>query len=109
MLGPTLGLGVKAWPTPFGSRNRVGKRADLPFDWDVAVVLGDHSGGQTTPTDEEGREIVRQFGVSDRHRREDFYTVIGNHDAPIEKDAPLQWWARKWIDPTGETVPSTRR
>ena len=30
---------------------------------------------------DEGREIVRQFGVSARHRREDFYTVIGNHDA----------------------------
>ena len=40
--------------------------------------------------------------MSDRHGREDFYTVIGNHDAPIEEDAPLQWWARKWIDPTGE-------
>ena len=75
-----------------------------PFDWDLAVHVGDHSGGQMSPTDEEGREIVRQFGVSTRHRREDFYTVVGNHDAPIEWDAPLQWWARKWIDPVGEST-----
>ena len=60
------------------------------FEWDIAVVLGDHSGGQTTPTDEEGREIVRQFGVSGRHRREDFYTVIGNHDAAWVPDRGLE-------------------
>ena len=57
------------------------------FEWDIAVHLGDHSGGQTTPTDEEGREIVRQFGASTRHAREHFYTIAGNHDAPIEEDA----------------------
>ena len=74
------------------------------FDWDIAVHLGDHSGGQVSPTDGEGREIVRQFGVSTRHSREDFYTIVGNHDAPIEEDAPLQWWVRKWIDPVGETT-----
>ena len=75
-----------------------------PFEWDIAVHLGDHSGGQTTPTDEEGREIVRQFGASTRHPREHFYTIAGNHDAPIEEDVPLQWWFRKWIDPTGEST-----
>ena len=48
------------------------------LEWDIAVHLGDHLGGQTTPTDDEGREIVRQFGVSTRHRREDFYTIAGN-------------------------------
>ena len=74
-----------------------------PFDWDIALVLGDHSGAQKSPTDEEGREIVRQFGASRKHRREDFYTLAGNHDAPIEADVPLQWWVRKWVDPVGES------
>ena len=79
-----------------------------PFDWDIALHMGDHSGGQVTPTDEEGREIVRQFGVSKKHKREDFYTLAGNHDAPIEEDAPLQWWFRKWIDPVGESLEYSR-
>lgn len=33
------------------------------FDWDIALDLGDMSGGQTTPKDAEGQEIVRQFAV----------------------------------------------
>ena len=102
-VGTDLGFGRESLADAIRQSEQGGEEGGPTFDWDVAVVLGDHSGGQTTPTDEEGREIVRQFGVSARHRREDFYTVIGNHDAPIEEDAPLQWWARKWIDPTGET------
>ena len=101
-VGTDLKFGRESLADAIRQSEQGGEEGGPPFDWDVAVVLGDHSGGQTTPTDEEGREIVRQFGVSDRHRREDFYTVVGNHDAPIEVDAPLQWWARKWIDPTGE-------
>jgi len=47
------------------------------FDWDIALDLGDHSGAQGLPDDEEGREIVRQFGALKQHRREDIFSVCG--------------------------------
>src|SRR4051812_32390052 len=71
------------------------------FDWDIALDLGDMSGGQATPKDDEGQEIVRQFGVLRRHRREQIYDLSGNHDRS-GLDEPHAWWWRKWIDPTGE-------
>ena len=71
------------------------------FDWDIALHVGDLSGNQGSPDDEEGREVVRQFAAARRHRREQFYNLAGNHDdsGPSE---PTQWWFRKWVDPTGE-------
>ena len=33
------------------------------LEWDIALDLGDLSGAQGTPQDEEGQEIVRQFSV----------------------------------------------
>lgn len=71
------------------------------FDWDIALDLGDMSGGQATPKDDEGREIVRQFRVLRRHRREQIYDLSGNHDRS-GLDEPQAWWWRQWIDPTGE-------
>lgn len=71
------------------------------FDWDIAINVGDFSAEQTSPHDQEGKEVVRQFGALQKHRREDFYCVAGNHDASMADD-PTQWWFRKWIDPTGE-------
>jgi hypothetical protein len=73
------------------------------FDWDIAVHVGDLSGNQGSPTDDEGREVVRQFAAAKKHRREDFYDLAGNHDAsgPGEE---TQWWFRKWVDPTGENT-----
>jgi hypothetical protein len=71
------------------------------FDWDIALDLGDLSGAQGTPKDEEGREVVRQFRVLTRHRREQVYDLSGNHDRG-GLDEPQAWWWRKWIDPTGE-------
>src|SRR6476620_7928262 len=50
------------------------------FDWDIALDLGDMSGAQGTPKDEEGQEIVRQFGALKRHHREQIYDLSGNHD-----------------------------
>ena len=78
-----------------------GDRGSAPFDWDVAVNLGDFSGSQTPPGDEEGREVVRQYAASSKHPREDFYDLVGNHDASGAGE-PTQWWFRKWVDPTGE-------
>jgi hypothetical protein len=71
------------------------------FDWDIALDLGDMSGGQATPKDAEGQEIVRQFTALRHHRREQIYDLSGNHDRS-GLDEPQAWWWRKWIDPTGE-------
>ena len=74
-----------------------------PFEWDVAVHLGDLSGAQGFPTDEEGKEAVRQLAAARKHRREDFYFVAGNHDAS-GPGQPTMGWFRKWVDPTGENM-----
>jgi hypothetical protein len=71
------------------------------FSWDIALDLGDMSGGQDTPKDPEGQEIIRQFGVMKQHHREDIYDLAGNHDRS-GLDESQEWWWRKWIDPTGE-------
>ncbi len=73
------------------------------FDWDIMLHLGDLSGAQTSPDDEEGEEVVRQFGASTKHPREDFYNLLGNHDASGPNE-PTQWWFKKWVDPTGEST-----
>ena len=73
------------------------------FDWDLAVNLGDFSGNQTPPDDEEGELLIGQYGVTRKHRRTDFYDVIGNHDSSRHGE-PTQWWFRKYLDPTGEST-----
>jgi len=80
-----------------------GKEGGPAFGWDIALNVGDFSGNQGPPTDEEGREVVRQYGTAAKHRREDFYDLAGNHDASGPGE-PTQWWFRKWIDPTGEST-----
>ncbi len=64
------------------------------FDWDIMIHLGDMI---STVSDEDGREIQEQLSASIKHPREDFYFLLGNHDA-----SPGHWWFRKWIDPTGK-------
>lgn len=71
------------------------------FDWDIAIDVGDMSGGQSVPADEEGEEVVRQFSVLQKHAREAVYSVCGNHDRS-GVDESAAWWWRKWIDPMGE-------
>lgn len=80
-----------------------GKEGGPPFEWDLSVVLGDFSGAQVEPDDEEGREVVRQFTVAQEHHREQFYCLAGNHDAS-GTDGLCQWWFRRWIDPAGENA-----
>ncbi len=103
-VGTDLEFGRESLADAIRQSERGGDEGGPPFEWDVAVHLGDHSGSQTSPTDAEGREIVRQFGAASKHRREDFYTIAGNHDAPADPEAPLQWWVRKWIDAVGEST-----
>lgn len=71
------------------------------FPWDIALDLGDVSGEQGTPTDEEGAELVRQFGALQTHHREQIYNLSGNHDRNAPDQPQAVWW-RKWVDPTGE-------
>jgi len=73
------------------------------FEWDIALHLGDFSGSQGSPDDEEGKEVIRQFNALKKHSREQFYCLAGNHDAS-RADESTQWWFRKWIDPTGENT-----
>ena len=73
----------------------------VPFDWDIAVDVGDMSGALGLPTADEGREIVRQFGALEDHPREAVYSVSGNHDRNAPAEPSAQWW-RRWIDPFGE-------
>lgn len=77
-----------------------GSEGGPPFEWDVAVHLGDLSGSQTPPDDEEGREVVRQLSAGVDHDREQIYNLLGNHDASGSEEA-CQWWFRKWVDPLG--------
>jgi len=118
-IGPPPGRVFRLWVmgcSHVGTDRRVGNRESLaeairhaeqggrdspPFDWDVAIHLGDLSGTQGSPTDEEGREVVRQFAAARKHRREHFYNLAGNHDASGPGE-PTQAWFRKWVDPTGE-------
>ena len=74
-----------------------------PFDWDLAINLGDLSGAQGLPTDEEGEEIVRQLSVLKQHDRHSIYSICGNHDRSGLKEEPA-WWFRKWIDPMGQNT-----
>ncbi len=80
-----------------------GEEGGPPFDWDLAIHVGDYAGAQGSPDDAEGREVVKQFGALTKHRREDIYDLAGNHDASGPGE-PTQWWFQKWIDPTGENT-----
>jgi hypothetical protein len=71
------------------------------FEWNIAVDVGDNSGGQKVPEDGEGRELVRQYGALTRHTRETIYSVCGNHDRSGLTE-PEAWWFQKWVDPLGE-------
>jgi hypothetical protein len=78
-----------------------GTDGGLPFAWDIAIDVGDMSGGQSVPQDEEGEEVVRQFHALTHHKREDIYDVCGNHDRS-GLDEPDAWWWHKWVDPLGQ-------
>ena len=72
-----------------------------PFEWDIAVDVGDMSGAHhSLPDDAEGREVIAQLATLRTHRREDVYSVCGNHDRSGLSEAEAWWW-QKWIDPLG--------
>ncbi len=73
------------------------------FDWDIAIHAGDFSGNQGSPKDDEGKEVVRQFGALKKHHRAQFYCIAGNHDATLPGEE-TQWWFKKWVDPMGKNT-----
>lgn len=77
------------------------------FDWDIAIEIGDLSGGQAVPQDSEGEEVVRQFSVLQNHPREAIYNICGNHDRSGLQEPPAWWW-QKWVDPLGENTAFSR-
>ncbi len=79
------------------------QQAESDFEWDIGINVGDFSAAFGLPDDDEGKEILRQFGALKRHKREEIYTICGNHDrnAPHEPEA---MWFRKYIDPIGENT-----
>ena len=80
-----------------------GSEGGPAFNWDIAVNIGDLSGSQRPPIDDEGREVVRQFQTLKKHKREDIYDICGNHDRS-GLDEPDAWWWKKWIDPLGQNT-----
>ena len=50
------------------------------FNWDIGINIGDFSAAIGLPTDQEGEEVVNQFKQLKKHKREDIYTICGNHD-----------------------------
>jgi len=79
------------------------RQTEQDFDWDIGINVGDFSAAFGLPTEDEGKEIVQQFGALKKHKREAIYTICGNHDrnAPSEPEAH---WFRNWIDPMGENT-----
>jgi len=73
------------------------------FEWDFAVNVGDYCGYRDLPSDAEGEEIIKQFGVLKNHRREQIYSLSGNHDRN-GLHQPDGAWFQKWIDPMGENT-----
>lgn len=73
------------------------------FDWDVLLLAGDFTSSQFPPRDGEGKIFVRQFEVMEKHRREDVYSIAGNHDGDYY-DLGAGEWFQKWVDPLGENM-----
>jgi hypothetical protein len=54
----------------------------LSFNWDIALNLGDYAGFWDAPEDEQGREVVRQYSVLKKHRREQVYNIAATRPPP---------------------------
>lgn len=99
-VGTDLKRGRESLAEALRTSEQGGQQGGPPFEWDLAIDVGDMSGGQAVPADPEGEEVVRQFSVLKMHHREAIYSVCGNHDRS-GLDEPAAWWWQKWIDPMG--------
>jgi len=64
-----VGTDLKNGRASLADALRDSERSQWAFEWDVALDVGDMSGGQSVPEDPEGEEVVRQFGVLRKHPR----------------------------------------
>ena len=101
-VGTDLKRGVESLANALRDSEQGGTAGGPRFDWDIAIDVGDMSGGQSVPEDSEGIEVVRQFGTLRYHPREAIYGVCGNHDRSGLTEPPARWW-RMWIDPMGDS------
>lgn len=107
-VGTDLDHGRTSLADAINHSERGGDLGGEPFHWDLALDLGDMSGGQKPPEDEEGEAIVAQFSSSlIEHDREQIYSLGGNHDRNAPDDPDGLWWQR-WLDPIG-LQPETSR
>jgi hypothetical protein len=102
-VGTDLRRGRESLAGALRASERGGEHGGPAFDWEIAIDVGDMSGGQGVPEDGEGAEVVRQFTALRDHRREAVYSVCGNHDRSGLNEPPAWWW-RKWIDPMGQNT-----
>ncbi|MDH3190167.1 MAG: hypothetical protein OEM39_05960 [Acidimicrobiia bacterium] len=101
-VGTDLAHGRSSLADAIGHSERGGDEGGPPFGWDLAIDLGDMSGGQEPPEDAEGEEVVAQFEAGLReHAREQIYNLGGNHDRNAPDDPDGLWWQR-WVDPLGQ-------
>jgi len=77
------------------------RQSEEAMRWDIALSLGDYCAEFGLPTEEEGREVARQFSAL--RQRESIYTLCGNHDRDAPNEAPGTWFQR-WVDPMGENT-----
>ena len=71
------------------------------FDWDLMLLAGDLTSSQWPPRDGEGEIFAEQFKALKHHRREDVFTLAGNHDGSYYDKGEGHWF-KKWADPMGE-------
>jgi hypothetical protein len=76
-VGTDLRSGRESLADALRQSEQGGAEGGPAFEWDIAVDVGDLSGGQDTPKDPEGQEVVRQFAALTRHPREAVCNVCG--------------------------------
>lgn len=74
-----------------GARRR---RRRCAFRLDIIIDVGDMSGSQTPPDDEEGEEVVRQYAASTKHPREHFCNLVGNYARRASMNLSNGGWTR---------------
>lgn len=73
------------------------------FHWDLMLFLGDFCAHPDLPNDAIGSLAKEQLSAGKKHRREQIYCLMGNHDAyTASEDSLPNAWFRTWIDPFGE-------
>jgi len=84
------------------------RQSEANFTWNIALNVGDLSGGvHQSPDDAEGEAMLKQFAVLKKHKREAIYDIAGNHDRNAVGEPEASWF-RKWVDPTGENTKTSR-